>query len=384
MSNPTARKMFCDYVVKYAEEHPNADYLQVWLADSINNHCECEECQKKIPSDYYVILMNELDAALEAKSLPTRIAFIAYLDTVFPPLVEKIKNSKRFSLMFAYISRNYADTSIESKDLSLKPYVRNKIPRIGALSDALRYYQKWRESYDGDGIVFEYHFWRHFYYDVSGLQMAARIFEDVALYRANGFRGFIENGTLRPFFPTGIAFYTYAKCLYDETLSFEDICRDYFSHIYGEDYKDFVAYFEKLNEILPYRYTETNALSGGMKKTLEFPEGFVEKLNGVEEVIAYGRKLVENHYNSDMRVQTVAVRLLEKHLRYAELYADSIRKKALGENEAAKEALDVLLEEMGKDEVYIQPYYDHNLNSTGLGHYFNLDSNPYMSIGADI
>ena len=121
-----------------------------------------------------------------------------------------------------------------------------------------------------------------------------------------------------------------------------------------------------------------------MKKSLEFCEGFVEKLNGVEEVIAYGRKLVENHYNSDMRVQTVAVRLLEKHLRYAELYADSIRKKALGENEAAKEALAVLLEEMGKDEVYIQPYYDHNLNSTGLGHYFNLDSNPYISIGADI
>ena len=385
MSNPTARKMFCDYVVKYAEEHPNADYLQVWLADSINNHCECEECRKKIPSDYYVILMNELDEALTAKSLPTRIAFIAYLDTVFPPLVEKIKNSKRFSLMFAYISRNYADTAVENQDTALKPYVRNKIPRLGALSDALRYYQKWRDNYDGDGLVFEYHFWRHLYYDVSGLQMAARIFEDVALYRANGFRGFIENGTLRPFFPTGIAFYTYAKCLYDETLSFEDICRDYFSHIYGKDYKDFVSYFEKLNELFPYRFTETNALSGGMKKSLDFGAGFVEKLNhGIEDVLAYGRKLVEEHYNSDMRVQTVSVRLLEKHLRYVELYADSIRKKALNENEAAKEALDVLLEEMGKEEIYIQPYYDHNLNSSGLGYYFNLDSNPYISIGSDV
>lgn len=385
MSNATARKMFCDYVVKYAEEHPNADYLQVWLADSINNHCECAECQKKIPSDYYVILMNELDAALEAKSLPTKIAFIAYLDTVFPPLVEKIHNSKRFSLMFAYISRNYADTRGSGDTATeLKPYVRNKIPRIGRLDEALNYYQKWQEHFGGDGFAFEYHFWRHLYYDISGLQMAKRIHEDVALYRENGFRGFIENGTLRPFFPNGIAFYTYAKCLYDKTLSFEEISRDYFSHIYGEDYEAFISYFEKLNELFPYRLMETNSETGGMKKKLTFEKGYLEKLDALPEVLAYGRKLIEEHYNSDMRVQTVSVRLLEKHQKYVELYAEAIRKKAAGEDAAALEAIDRAREIFGAEEIYVQPYYDHTLNFSGLGHYFDLNSDPYIANGSDV
>ena len=380
MSNPTARKMFCDYVVKYAEAHPNADYLQVWLADSVNNHCECEECKKKIPSDYYVILMNELDEALTAKGLDTKIAFIAYLDTVFPPLVEKIKNSKRFCLMFAYISRNYADTKGEgSVSCELKPYVRNKIPRLGRLDDALCYYRKWQESFGGDGLAFEYHFWRHLYYDISGLQMARRIYEDVALYRENGFRGFIENGTLRPFFPNGIAFYTYARSLFDTSLSFEEIKNDYYSHIYGADYKDFVAFFEKLNELFPYRLTETNAAEGGMKKELSFDADFLTKLSTLDEVLAYGKRLVEEHYNSDMRVQTVSVRLLEKYLSYVRLYADAVKKKAEGDESGAMAAYEYAREEFGKEEIAIQPYYDHSLNFSGIKFYFDLKSNGFIT-----
>ena len=380
MSNPTARKMFCDYVVKYAEEHPNADYLQVWLADSVNNHCECEECRKKIPSDYYVILMNELDAALEAKSLPTKIAFIAYLDTVFPPLEEKIRNSKRFCLMFAYISRNYADTKGSGASVTeLKSYVRNKIPRIGRLDEAMQYYQKWQESFGGDGLAFEYHFWRHLYYDISGLQMAKRIHEDVGLYRENGFRGFIENGTLRPFFPNGIAFYTYAKSMYDASLSFEEISRDYYAHIYGEDYEKFVDYFEQLNDLFPYRLMETNAPEGGMKKSLTFDQGYLEKLENLPSVLACGKKLIEEHYNSDMRVQTVSVRLLEKHIKYVTFYAEAIRKKAAGDDAAALEAIQRTQEAMGEEEIYIRTYYDFTLNFSGLGHYFNLNSNLFIT-----
>jgi hypothetical protein len=242
----------------------------------------------------------------------------------------------------------------------------------------LCYYRKWQESFGGDGLVFEYHFWRHLYYDISGLQMARRIYEDVALYRENGFRGFIENGTLRPFFPSGIAFYTYAKCLYDETLSFEEICRDYFSHIYGKDYEDFVSYLEKLNALFPYRMMETNSEDGGMKKTLSFEKGYLERLDGLEEALAYGRGLIDAHYNADMRVQTVSVRLLEKHQKYVRLYADAIRKKVLGDHEGALKAIDHARESFGEEEIYIQPYYDHTLNFSGLGYYFDLNSNPYI------
>jgi hypothetical protein len=67
MSNPEARTIVAKYITKYAKEHLNVDYLHVWLADATGNHCECDECKKKIPSDWYVMLLNEIDERLTAE-----------------------------------------------------------------------------------------------------------------------------------------------------------------------------------------------------------------------------------------------------------------------------------------------------------------------------
>ena len=92
MSNPEARTIVAKYVTEYAYKHQNADYLHVWLADGSHNHCECDECRKKTPSDWYVMLMNEIDERLTARDLSTRVVFICYTDTTWAPLEEKIKN----------------------------------------------------------------------------------------------------------------------------------------------------------------------------------------------------------------------------------------------------------------------------------------------------
>ena len=81
MSSVRARKRFVDYVTDYAERHSNVTYLHIWLADDYNNQCECSECVKRDPSDWYMILMNELDRALTEKGLDTRLVFIVYYDT---------------------------------------------------------------------------------------------------------------------------------------------------------------------------------------------------------------------------------------------------------------------------------------------------------------
>lgn len=45
-------------------------------------------------SDWYVILLNEIDEALTARKLPTRIVFIKYYDTNWAPLTLKIAYTK--------------------------------------------------------------------------------------------------------------------------------------------------------------------------------------------------------------------------------------------------------------------------------------------------
>ena len=64
MSNPDARGKVVQYVADYAESHQNVDFLHIWLADGTNNHCECPACAEKTTSDWYILLLNEIDAEL--------------------------------------------------------------------------------------------------------------------------------------------------------------------------------------------------------------------------------------------------------------------------------------------------------------------------------
>ena len=78
MSQKEARSIMVNYIADYAQKQNNVDFLHVWLADGYNNHCECEECAKKLPSDYYVILLNELDKKLTEAGVKTKTC-TAYL-----------------------------------------------------------------------------------------------------------------------------------------------------------------------------------------------------------------------------------------------------------------------------------------------------------------
>ena len=380
MSNPDARRLFADFVAKYAEAHPNIDFLHVWLADNINNHCECEACRKKLPSDYYMLLMNDVDKALTAKNLDTRIVFIAYLDTIFPPKVDKVENPKRFSLLLAPISRGYIQTRpTEGVKYEIPVYERNHIKGTGIFGNVIKCYKEWKKSFAGDAISFEYHFWINQYYDLSGLQIAKRIYEDVAYYREIGLKGLIENGSIRGFFPNGLAFYTYAASMYNDQLSFDAIVEDYYLHIYGKDFREFLSYFEKMNEIFPYAVLSVKTKEGGMKKTLDVTSEDVARADGVEALLSIGRKLVQSHYNSDKRVQTVSVRMLERHLDYVEQFAAAIKEKFLGNDELALRCFEEFMERFGAREIFMQPYYDQVMTYSALSMLFKVKSNPYIT-----
>lgn len=61
-----------------------------------------------------------------------------------------------------------------------------------SLAENLAYYDEWRKSYSGSSIAYEYHFWRHQYFDFSGITLAKRINEDIKGYKRRGINGIIE------------------------------------------------------------------------------------------------------------------------------------------------------------------------------------------------
>jgi hypothetical protein len=86
-----------------------------------------------------------------------------------------------------------------------------------------------------------------------------------------GIDGYVEDGSQRSFFPNGFAMYTYAEALLDNDITFEQITEDYFSHIYGEDWKTVHAALTKLMDLF-----EFSAMEG---------ERTMDKTKGNERVI---------------------------------------------------------------------------------------------------
>ena len=355
------RRRMVECVADYAEKHGNADYLHVALGDSVNRHCECDVCKEKTPSDWYVMLLNEIDEELTKRGIGTRIVFAFYVDTIWAPETESIKNSDRFTILFAPISRKYTESPpAVLGDIETLPYVRNKLTMPSSIEENLTYFRKWRDRFDGTALAYEYHFWRHQYYDVSGIEMAKRVNLDVKAYKLHGMNGVIEDGSQRAFFPSGLAFYSYARTLFDTSLSYEEIAEDYLYHLYGEEWKEFYSYLEKIRVAFDFPYVEGERAIDERRTAYYDPER-AKSLEAIKDILAEGKELIKSHYNSTARVRTVAVRLLEFHAEYLALIIDAFVKKALGEDEEAKVLFKVAADEAGKREREFEPFYDHTL-----------------------
>ena len=363
MSNPKARKKVVDYAVDYAKTHTGVDYLHIWLADSKNNHCECDECVKKRPTDWYTILLNEIDAAYTRENLNTKVVFIAYMDTAWAPLEETINNPDRFTLMVAPIARNYAVRMPEDDTTpDPKPYIRNHLEIPRSLPEFFALFKEWKKMWKGSNISFEYHFWRAMLRDVTGLNLARVLNDDVKVYKKWDIDGILEDGSQRCFFPTGFALYSYARSMFDLSLTYEDLIEEYFSGAFGEDWKPF---YEHLKAVSPFYAPERKAL-----------------FDKIDEIVERGRELIKSRYTSERRLTTVSVRLLEYHLEYTLIMRDLMAAKAVGDDRGAKDAIARIADVMGKHELAIEKYYDHCLTVNALRANFGdiVSHNEYMDV----
>jgi len=173
--------------------------------------------------------------------------------------------------------------------------------------------------------------------------------------------------------------YAFAMAMYDGELSYEEIEEDYLSTLYGEDWKEFKEYFLKLEEALPFDFFSRD--SARLRKTCHTDPEMAKSIAGIREITKEGRRIIEAHYNSDYRVRTVGVRLLEKHAEYCDLVSDWIGAKARGEFELAKELMEKARIESGKFEVEIRRYFDHGM---AFGEFFYTNKEESESKVADV
>lgn len=357
MSNPEGRKRFADSVADYAELHTNVDFLHVWLADGSFNHCECSECVKQTPCDWYIQLMNEIDNELTKRNLKTRIVFIAYTDTMWPPTVQRIKNPDRFTLCFAPITRTYSRTHTADTLPRVTDFVLNKSVRATDLDEHFAYLEEWKKIWSGSVVGFEYHSWSAHVYDFSGLAISERVNEDIKEYKKFGVNGLIEDGSQRHFTPHGLVVYSYARTMFDCSLTYEEIVEEYFTTAYGRNWTEYFALLNEIRRAVPYEYASRTDAN---RRVCKFYDPRLEKdILSVKETIKKLRNIISRDYLSPIRVQTFSVRLLELHLDLLEIIAEAYAKKCVGDDDAAWQLYEKARDEIGKREAGLELYYDH-------------------------
>ena len=247
-SNPAARKTLVDFCVEYVQRKPYVDFLHIWLADSTNNQCECENCVKMTPSDHFVILLNEIEEALSAIGSKTRLVFIMYVDTVRPPEKERLKNPERFTIVAA-IGQHYENGYIiDEYKGEIPPFVRNQY-KSPSSSLYLHYYKKWKELCGNiPGFVFEYRFYTDHYCDLGHMRISREAHRDMRSIEKINFQGCISDQTHRSFFPTSLPLTLLGETLWDKTVDFESFADAYFLDSYGEDGLLVREYLEKISE----------------------------------------------------------------------------------------------------------------------------------------
>lgn len=350
-SNPEVRRIMIEDITRYAENHPEVDLLHLWLADGVNNNCECAECTKARPADFYVKLLNELDEALTKKGIKTKIVFLIYVDLLWPPLYESIHNPDRFVMMFAPIIRTYSQAFTATEDLPKLPeYVRNKLEFPSGVPENLAFLRAWQKIFKGESFDFDYHLmWDHFR-DPGYMQILDVIWKDMKGLRGIGLNGYISCQPNRLFFPTALPMVLMAKTLWNTEVDKEAVIQDYFQSAFGADGNLCRDYLQMLSDLFDPVYLRDEKPAKDSKAEDNF-----KKIPGIIDAFL---PIIERNMNSDVPCHAKSWFYLKEHAELWKKMAAIFAVRAQGKQDEAVKMWKDMKEYVRKKEAVLHPVLD--------------------------
>jgi len=244
-SNPQARAALVEEVVTYARQHCEVHALHVWMSDSYNNKCECAECRKRDPSDWYAMVVNEISARLKAEKLPTRIVFLGYVDLLWPPTEPKITGDNVI-FMYAPITRCFQHALDDPKcdeELSraLPPLNKCRLPRTNRMYAEIA--RDWKRQKMPDSFLFDYHQMWAVWMDGMGRDIGTVMAQDMKDLKDMGIDGFISCQCVRAFYPLPFMANAMADMLWDRTQQIRSYRNGIMSAAFGRHAGEVERYF---------------------------------------------------------------------------------------------------------------------------------------------
>ncbi len=357
-SNPRAREIMTDAVVEYCVSHPEAKFVHFWLADYPNSFCECENCRDTLPSDHYVMMLNEIDEKLTRVGCDTKIVFLVYYDLLWAPEKEKINNPDRFTAMFAPITRTYSQSfkSENFDNVETAPFVRNKLIIPKNVAENVAHLTNWLNTTKvSDSFDFDYHLmWDH-HRDTGYFDSAKTLFDDMQNLDKLGLCGMVSCQLSRAAYPTNLPMQMMADALWDKECDFEEKSDEYFLSAFGIDGLSVKEYTRKLSSLLDTRYTrlETPAVSEEMAE--KFKRAY-NLLNDFETVIT---RNVEESCDENTKKSW---EYLKHHNRIAKMVSKGLIARANGvEAEKLREIADEICDEIYRTEMQVHKVLDAHM-----------------------
>jgi hypothetical protein len=272
-SQEKVRSRMVAAVVEHALHHPEIGLLHVWIDDGGNNKCECANCRNVLPSELYVNLLRELDAALTARGCPVRIVFLGYSDLLWAPGADAPPlDPKRFVFMYANGRSPYTTAlkPVPPAAATIPPFVLNKSRLKRDMAEFQGFLQCWQNYFSGDSFVYEYHPMGSLLINQHALALI--INEDVHQLRALGLNGWVSCQSQRTAFPSGICAYMLGRTLWDAQLDGEMVLDEFFVAACGQDSalaKEFLKVAaEELEKAGNFTGTAPRATAATVKKHL--------------------------------------------------------------------------------------------------------------------
>lgn len=354
LSNKKARDKVVAYTTEYAKNHPEVEELEFWLADGYNNHCECPECSKKLPTDFYVMLLNELDEAFTKEGIKSKLVLLSYVELLWPPVCEKLKNKDRFIMLFCPITRSnsisYKAEDPAEREMDLPEFERNNINWPMSAAENLAFLRKWKDTQPSihGYLEFGYHFYWRTYKDYTFYNSARILCEDVSYLEKAGLEGMISCQTTRAYFPTGLGLYSYAETLWDKDKDFDAIVNEYLEASFGDNWQFVKKYLQTLSEVSEYQehrfYPDVPRVY--IKKRCEWTRGYLDST------------LADRTVEIKNPVQKASWKYLNLHAEFLKQFTYLV--EALDENDLdkAERQVDEITEYLFSIEDEVQPIWD--------------------------
>lgn len=354
-TNPTVTDRFCDTVLSYIEEHPGVDYLHIWLADEANHICECEACQKLSFTDQYLRLLNELDRRMTERNIDCHLVFLLYQELLYPPVTETLNNPKRFTLMFAPISRTFRSSyPKETETLPLPPYRLNRMELPTTLAENLSYLRAWQKQFHGDSFVYDYPLGRAHYGDFGYVGISRVISGDIAQLHTLGLNGYISCQELRAFLPNGLPNYVMGHLLFDGSQSFDALMAEYFDAAYGQNHSKFaLSCLTELSALSDCDYFNGKGARKNESATKNYTR-MQEKLQQMSAVLAAENETIK----ALPPINRFFLKLLDYHFGYVIHLSKALLSLAEGDKTLADEQFQAFHSYICGHEQDFQPYLD--------------------------